>query len=152
MAKRPTSALVIDASVAVKWHLVEAEEDVDRAVAILQGFLKGDTELWAPEYICYEVPAAIARATRRTPPRLQPEAGREAIEEFLSLPLRTVNSADLLRAAYPLVHRYEIALYDALYVALAERLNIPFVLADQQLFERVGRLSGVQWLGDYRPA
>jgi predicted nucleic acid-binding protein len=131
MAKRPTEALVVDASVAVKWHLPD-EEDADRAAALLERFLKGDAELWAPEYVRYEVPAAIARATRRTPPRLPAAQGREAIEEFLGLPFRTIDSGELLLTAYPLVHQHEIA------------------LSDQRLFERIGRLPFVQRIGDYQ--
>jgi predicted nucleic acid-binding protein len=48
-----------------------------------------------------------------------------------------LGSDDLILAAYPLVHRYNIALYDALYVALALRSQYSFVTADRRLYQRI---------------
>ena len=144
----PTEALVVDASVAVKWHLGD-EDHVAEAALLLDNFAQGRTGLCAPEYIRYEVPAAIARATRGLNSRLSKERGREAIEEFLSLGIQTLDSADLTVVAYELAHTYGCALYDALYVALAERLSLPFVTADRRLYEQIRSASDVIWIGDY---
>jgi len=54
-------------------------------------------------------------------------------------------------AAYPLVHQYDCALYDALYLALAQQLALPFVTADRRLYERIRHLSYAVWIGDYSP-
>jgi predicted nucleic acid-binding protein len=37
-----------------------------------------------------------------------------------------------------LVHQHGIALYDALYLALSQGLNIPLLNADSRLHQRVG--------------
>ena len=140
---------VVDASVAVKWHLND-EEHAEAAARLLTRFGRGELTLVAPDHIRYEVPAAITVATIGTQPRLTVQEGQEAIEEFLDLGLTTVSTDDLILAAYPLVHRYNIALYDALYVALALRSQCSFVTADRRLYQRIRQLPGVVWVSDSR--
>jgi predicted nucleic acid-binding protein len=140
--------MVVDASVAVKWHLSD-EEDAEAAVELLTRFGEGDIELVAPDQIRYEVPNAIAVATIGQAPRLSQEQGREAIGEFVGLGLPTIADNELVTAAYPLVHQYGIAFYDALYLALALRLSIPLITADRRLYNRLRQLPGVIWIGDY---
>jgi predicted nucleic acid-binding protein len=147
----PANALVVDASVAAKWHLVD-EEESDKALALLERFANGAVALWAPDQIRYEVPSAITVATTGRNPRLQVTVGRQAIEKFLSLGLSTVNDTELIVAAYDLVHLHGCAMYDALYLALAERLGVPLITADRRLYNRVGHLTHVLWIGDYDPS
>ena len=145
-----TEALVVDASVAVKWHLTD-EDNADQATQLLSRFAQGQTDLLAPVQIRYEVPSAITVATRGRARRITQEQGREAIEEFLALGLTTIDTDALILAAYPLVDRHGCAFYDALYLALAETLSLRFITADHKLYQRVRHLSYVVWLGDYTP-
>lgn len=149
-AKAPY-ALVVDASVATKWHLTD-EEYNDEATLIINRFAQGEVELVAPEHIRYEVPSAITVATLGRKPRLSVDQGREAIAEFLALGIKTVRDNDLVLAAYPLAHRYGCALYDALYLALADRLGMQFITADSKLYRLIRDLPFVLWIGDYPPA
>lgn len=143
-------ALVVDASVAAKWHLFD-EEEGDKALLLLKRFTQGRTYLFAPEYIRYEVSAAITKASSGQKPRIQKGLAQEAIKAFLSLGIRTLNSDELILSAYPLVHRYGCALYDALYLTLAKRLNIPFITADRKFYRRIQHLPSIIWIGDYSP-
>ena len=151
MADREREDLVVDASVATKWHLQD-EEHVAPSLALLTRFAAGELELWAPEYIRYEVPSAITVATRGRAPRLTAELGQRAIEQFLALGIRTRDSSELILSASPLAHRYGCALYDALYLALAQQLGLPFVTADAKLYRLIRALPEVVWIGDYPPA
>jgi predicted nucleic acid-binding protein len=144
-------ALVVDASVAAKWHLKD-EEESDKALLLLQRFIQGKVELFAPDYIRYEVAAAITFASSGRRPRIQPELAREAIAAFLALGLNTLNSNQLILESFALVHQYNCALYDGLYLALKNRLNLPFITADRKLYLRIQRLPAIIWLGDYSPA
>ncbi len=139
---------MVDASVAAKWHLAD-EEYADKATLILTRFAQGQVELLAPDHIRYEVPSAITVATQGRKPRITQEQGKEAIEEFLALGLKTVSDGELIFLAYLLVHQYNCAFYDALYLALAQRLTFPFVTADRKLYQRVRHLPYVHWIGDY---
>ena len=140
--------LVVDASVAVKWHLQD-EEHVDQALALLDQFATGVVELVAPDQIRYEVPSAITVATRRAPTRLTMEQGDEAIEEFLALRLTTLRDDELILRAYKLVHQYAIVFYDALYLACALQLNCPLVVADDRFYQHIRALPSIIWISDY---
>lgn len=145
---QPTEALVVDASVAAKWHLSD-EADSDKALAILEPFIQGRLALLAPAHVRYEVASAIAVATIGREPRLTREQGQEAIAEFLATGIHLEADSALILAAYLLVHQYGCALYDALYLALAERLDLRFITADRRLYERVRHLPNVVWIDDY---
>ena len=143
-------AFVVDASVAAKWHLPD-EDYSELASILLTRFAQGKTNLVAPNYIRYEVPNAITVATQGRNPRITQEQGRDAIAEFLAIPLTTFDSNDIILVAYSLVNTYGCALYDAFYLAVSEQLGIPFITADRRLFERVSCLPSVVWIGDYSP-
>ena len=140
--------LVVDASVAVKWYLLD-EDYADQAGALLSQFRQGAIKLAAPTHIRYEVASAITVATRGRAPRLTLEQGRRAIEEFLALDLETTGDAKIVRLAYDLVHEYDCAFYDALYLALAQEMGVPFITADGRLYRRVRAIPTVLWIGDF---
>lgn len=140
--------IVVDASVAAKWHLPD-EEHTDRARMLLRRFAQGRTELVAPNYIRYEVPNAITVTTQGRAPRISSAQGGQAIAEFLALGLTFQDEDGLITDAYDLAHRHGCALYDAFYVALAEQLSVPFLTADRRLYDRLQHLPDVTWLGDY---
>ena len=140
---------VIDASVAVKWHLPD-EQDGDAAVAILADFREGRTALVAPGHFRYEVPSAIRNALRTD--RLTPSEGRGAIAAFFVVQVPTVDDNALIEAGYDQALRFGCSLYDGLYLALAENLGCPLVHADKRLRNTLGtRFPRVLWLGDYAP-
>jgi predicted nucleic acid-binding protein len=144
-------ALVLDASVAAKWHLRD-EDHADQALSVLERFIAGELVLFAPDQIRYAIASTLASATRGSKPRVDREVAAQALARFLSLHLELDRSAELIRAAFPLVHQHEIALYDALYLALSRRLAIPLITADRRLYQRIRHLPGVIWLGDYSSA
>src|SRR5437899_1653502 len=113
-------ALVVDASVAIKWHLKD-EEHSHQALALLSRFAQGRVRLTAPAQIRYEVPSAIIAATLGQSARLTPDQAQEAMAEFLALAVPTDGGDEIIEEAFPLVQRYGIAFYDALYLALALR-------------------------------
>lgn len=43
----------------------------------------------------------------------------------------------------------DVGNYDGLYLALAQQLHIPFITADNKLYQRIKNRSDVIWLGDY---
>jgi predicted nucleic acid-binding protein len=149
--EKTTEALVVDASVVAKWYLRD-ETDVEQADLLLTRFTTGELVLVAPEHIRYEIPSTISVATMGHRPRMGREDGRVAIETFLTLGIHTVGSDGLILSAFPLVHQHAIAFYDALYLALAKMLQIPFITADNRLYQRIAGLPGVIWISDYQEA
>jgi predicted nucleic acid-binding protein len=125
--------MVVDASVAVKWF--SSEEGRLPALALLQGREK----LMAPALIRVEVAAALVKMAR---------AGTVSIEEANAMlemwfaaaadgPLVILPDEPDLPQAARLALDLAHPVYDCLYLALAERQNVPLVTADLAFIERV---------------
>ncbi|MGI8551965.1 MAG: type II toxin-antitoxin system VapC family toxin [Dehalococcoidia bacterium] len=145
------NVLVVDASVAAKWHLTD-EQDATVASRLLVSFLRNQVVLLAPRQIRHEVPSSITVATRSRPPRLSIADGEAAIAEFLALDLLLTDDSALAVAAYRLVHQFGIAYYDALYISLARRRAVPFITADHKLYQRIRHLPDIIWLANWMPS
>ena len=120
---------VLDASVALKWVLPEA--DSEKAIGLREAYRMKAHDLSAPDTLPVETAHALTRAERKgllAPP--------EAMEKYYEL-----------SASFPALHSYLILLprslelssatrvgvYDCLYIALAEREQCRVVTADQRL-------------------
>src|SRR5687768_7735403 len=126
---------VVDASVAVKWHLRD-ELDVQAADRVLDDFLDGRTWLFAPDHIRYEVPSAIRNAIRTG--RVTVEQGRIVIADFHAWQIPTVGDDALIQAGYEQALLFGCSLYDGLYAALAETISCPLIYADNHLRNAFG--------------
>jgi predicted nucleic acid-binding protein len=139
--------IVVDASVAVTWLVTEqGPEDADH-------FLTAPSKIFAPDLIRVEVAAAL---TRRFRTALAPEAevredcarwSRMLADGILNLTPVDEDYEDAVASAMQLKHPYQ----DCLYLALAQRSNIPLVTADPKSIERVARrYTAVRPLFSYR--
>ncbi|MGH2459676.1 MAG: type II toxin-antitoxin system VapC family toxin [Chloroflexota bacterium] len=138
---------VVDASVAVKWHLRD-ESHEDEARLVLIDYRGGASQLMAPDHIRYEVPSAILGAVRRG--RLPADVGATAIRQFLSWGIQTVASGELIQIGYSFSVRFRCSLYDGLYLALAELTGSRFIFADQRLRNNLADSFPLAvWIGDY---
>jgi predicted nucleic acid-binding protein len=142
------SAFVVDASVAVKWFLQD-EEYSDDALLVLEDLSNGLIALFAPEQIVAEVGSALSVASLPSRKRLLQSAAAESLSTFLEYRLTTTPSRELAQEAFALSHQHGCAFYDMLYLALANRMGIPLVIADQKLRVRVGHLPEVLWIADF---
>jgi predicted nucleic acid-binding protein len=120
--------IVVDTSVAVKW-LVE-EEDSDRAAALL------GRSLVAPDLILIECGNALWKRQRRGEiPFDQALAGLARLEQFVSLAPSAPFALRALEMAVELQH----PVYDCLFLAAAERLDVMLVTADRRFYDAVAR-------------
>lgn len=120
---------VLDASVALKWVLPEA--DSDKAIALQTDFENNVHDLIAPDTFPVEVAHSLTRAERRG--LIQPpEAMLRFQQVALTLP-RLHSYLAVLPRALELSSQVRIGVYDCLYVALAEREACDLVTADQRL-------------------
>lgn len=140
---------VLDASVAVKWYLPD-EPDLDAALELLDQYERNTLRLAAPSHILYEVPSALTVAIHQQQPRLAAGDAQQALNDFVALGIPTFLDADLLRAAFSLNNAYGVAFYDATYLALAQRLGLPLIVADRKFYQRVAALPEVIWITDWR--
>jgi len=60
-----------------------------------------------------------------------------SLDSLLRTPVTIHPTTDLLKAAFPIAVRHDRAIYDALFVALAENLGVPGLTADEPLYNAV---------------
>lgn len=117
--------MIVDASVAVKWFTIETLHDEARAL------LAGPQPLLAPDILAVEVANA-----------LWVKVGRGELDD--SDALRAVAaisggghpelrpSPPLTARAFRMARRLKHPVYDCIYLALAEELDLPLVTADER--------------------
>ena len=143
--------LVPDASVAAKWYLRD-EEHTAQADALAGEFRRGIVNLLVPDCFYYELTGLLRRAERRQPFRLSPEQVDAAIAAVVALPIPSVESRPYLPDMVRHSRALDVAVYDALYLTVAERARATYVTADKSLYDRVLSLPFVRWIGDFQPA
>lgn len=138
-------ALVIDASVAVKWFLPEVHAEAARRV------LRPQQELLAPDLIWAEVGNVLWKKSSRT--EITSEAARDILRDFHRFPLRTYTVKSLLQPAWDLAERFHISVYDSLYLALAVSRGCTLVTADRQFYDSLRNTplaSSMAWVEHIR--
>lgn len=129
---------VIDASVLIE-YLTEGEHAAQARAVILA---HGDA-LRAPHLIDAEVGHVLRRAVACG--RLHESAASAAVVDLAELPLRRAAHLGLLARAWEL--RENVSFYDALYLALAERLDEPLITLDARLSRAPGVRAQIIVLG-----
>ncbi|MGH7929054.1 MAG: type II toxin-antitoxin system VapC family toxin [Candidatus Binatia bacterium] len=124
---------VVDASVLMKWFLVQQEADRDRALALRDLHISGRSKIHIPRLAFLEVLNAV-----RFSPKADEEDGATALETLQDLNLETnAADADLLRKANAIAWAYKITIYGGVYVALAEQLGHPLITADEIMVKKL---------------
>jgi predicted nucleic acid-binding protein len=120
---------VLDASVALKWALPEA--DSTKALALRAQAEQRVHQLIAPDVFPVEVAHALTRAERKG--ILVPPQASILLADMLAASPMLRPSMPLLARAVRLSSQYRIGVYDGLYIALAEEEDCELVTADERL-------------------
>jgi len=123
------SDTVVDSSVVAKWILPEADSpQAQRLIAEVAG--KGE-RLMVLDLVFPEVANAIWKCWRQ---RLISESDADAmLSALFACPVHIEPAMRLLSPALKIAARYDRAVYDALFVALAQDRGLPAVTADEPL-------------------
>ena len=117
-------ALVIDASVAVKWLVVE-EGSTDA-----RDLLHDGEELHVPRLLASEVANAVWRKVRLG--QVDRRTGPQLVATIQDMPVRWHSDETLGADALRLAIALDRPIYDLVYLALAQRLGARLVTADQR--------------------
>ena len=140
---------VVNASVALKWHLPQ-EPFAQQAIALLNDWRKGALELLAPEIFFAEISYALVRAIRRG--RLLPEEADAILIDLLAVSIRSFPIQPLVQRATEIAIRYQQNSYDCLYVALAEREGVELWTGDERLVNALSpHFPFIRFIGEYKP-
>jgi len=124
---------VVDASVLTKWFIERNEPDRERALAIRELHVSGQSMIYVAELTFLEVFNAI-----RFGSGTNEEHGARAIAGLEALHLEVTNTDyQLLRKANAIAWAYKVTIYDALYVALAEQVGFPLITADEVMVKKL---------------
>ena len=115
---------MVDASVAVKWLVVE--EDSADARSLLD-----DEELHAPRLLVSEVANAVWRKVRLD--QVDRGAAGQLLATMSDMPIRWHADETICADAIRLAIAHDRPVYDLMYLALAQRLGVRVVTADQRL-------------------
>ncbi len=138
---------VVDASVGIKVFVVEPLSD--RADALFAHLAANPAaQFYVPDLFFVECANILWKYVRRYGYNAG-DALRDS-SNLVNLALHSISTADLMPRALELALAHDITAYDACYAALAERLDLPLVTADQALVRKLAAAPPVvRWLGDY---
>ena len=141
-------AIVIDASVALKWVFSD-EEGIEQASQLLADSFARRLVLHAPDLLGYEWGNGVWAALRQ-----QRILWEEALAVMSALPMLNIrfhSFAEIKDLALELAHRYQRSYYDSAYLALAQQLGVWCFTGDKRLYNVLHQqLDWLRWVGDYR--
>lgn len=133
--------LVLDASVVSEWVAPDTSPD-SVAMRLLRRLRDAGTPLLAPRLLMQEVANSLLSGVRRG--RWTGQDADAAYLDLRVLPIRLADQPQDIDRAWELARRYDNApVYDMVYVAVAERLQLELITADRALLARVKGLSWV---------
>lgn len=131
--------IVVDSSVAYKWHYRNDEPGVEIADALLADHLAGRVVLSAPTTL----PVELANSLRYS--GLPAERVSEIIDLIgaAQIHLFHPSTKTLLRAA-ELAFEHCMSVYDALFLELAEHLRCPLYTSDRKAFANIDTAADIR--------
>ncbi len=137
------TAYVIDASVILKWFV--PEEHSEPALRLKHT----DARLHAPAFLTLEVGNVLSKKRHRG--ELTALDAEDIWRAFRRAPVRRHADEPLVLAAFDLAHLTKQSLYDSLYLALAMKLDLPFLTADRKFYQALQHgehRSRLRWIED----
>jgi predicted nucleic acid-binding protein len=128
------SDVVVDSSVVAKWVL--REHDTPLAQQMFADVRSRGDRLIVLDLAIIEVAQAIWKQFHRR--ILFVDEARQLMGFLLSIPLQVEPALPRLPRGTEIAQAYGRSVYDALFIALAEEMNLPGVTADEPLQKAVG--------------
>ena len=143
------TACVIDASVAVK--LFFEEELTEHAETLFaSSTAQPPARFYVPGLFYLECASVFWKHCRRF--GYPVDQARDALGDLHALGLLSAPVKGLMSPGFEIALEYGITVYDASYVTLADRLDVPLVTADEKLVRLLADTEhDVRWLGALSP-
>ena len=138
---------VVDASLAIKW--LAEEDDSDKAYALYLEWDASGVQIAAPHLMLAETVNALHRKV--VDGKLAPQSMSGILENMDALGVRFYNLPNMHGRAWQLAEQLnQGAVYDSIYLALAERLDCELWTADRRFYRVARRFSNrIRRLGDF---
>ena len=138
---------VVDASVGIKLFLIEPLSD---QADVLFSHLDDDppSQFYVPDLFFIECTNILWKYVRRF--GYPADAAQQDVAHLTRLPLQVMPTVALAEAALELSVQHGSTAYDSAYIALAQKLSLPLVTADEALARRFENTSlDVRFLRDW---
>ena len=146
-ARSVMNKIILDASVGLKWFLNEVYSA--EAIKLMTGIRDKRLSAIVPFSFYAECANALWEKTRKEIIRFG--RAHEALEEIRKIPLLGHLHEDLEDVAYDNACIYDITVYDALYISLAEIYGVPLITADVKLIKACkDRFDFIEHLKDFK--
>ena len=129
---------VLDASVGIKWVLIE--RDTDKARRLRDAYRLGQHQLIAPDWFIAEIMNILGKAAARK--QISEGVARQALADLVQDAPIWQPTVPLLDDAFNLALAHQRAVYDCLYVALAIREKCQLITADDALVRQLQPIYG----------
>jgi predicted nucleic acid-binding protein len=127
------SDVVVDSSVVAKWVLPEPDDA--QAKHLMASVLGRGDRLLSLDLAFAEVANAIWSRCRRR--MIDLTAAERSLRDLLTSPIDAEPTPPLLEDAFRIATKYDRAIYDALFVALALKRGLQGITADEPLYNAV---------------
>lgn len=134
-----TTRYVVDTSVVVQ-NLV-TDIHTPAAESLFAQASDGTVELWVPEFCLLECANVLWKAARFR--GLPSEQAAQLLIDLVAFPLYVAPISELLPRALALSLAHDLAVYDCIFIAMAERLACPLITVDERQ-SQVAAAGGVQ--------
>lgn len=125
---------VIDASVYLRWILKE-KEDISAINRLVKDLSSGNITAIAPTLWLYEILNGLKMAVVRK--RIGKIIAKRKIPDILETAPDLFEFAPLAENTFLIATKYQLSVYDASYIALAQNRGCIFLTGDQNLYEKV---------------
>ncbi len=123
--------IVLDASVMLKWFLVEV--DSEKAIALRNQYLRNEFEIVIPDLLFYEIASAL-----RFKKSVNVDETYLILTTFFDFNMKVVTpSLNLFQKSIPISQDFEVSLYDSTYLALAIELDCYLITADEKFYKKI---------------
>jgi len=123
------SVFVVDASLVIKWFVPEIHSEAARR------WLSASHDYVAPDLLFSEAGNAVWKKVRRR--ELEETEGRQLTMDLAQVAVETVATRSLLQDALALALTAGITVYDAMYLALAVRLETEVITGDDRFADKI---------------
>ncbi len=137
--KLEMTGYVLDTSVIIKWFSTHGEEDLESALRLRDGLVSGNCTAVVPDLLFYELANAL-----RYNPNFNCDDAKDAVAAVndMGFAVRCADPA-LMARAVEMAFAFNVTVYDAYFLALAESEGSAFVTADYRFFERVKKAGNI---------
>jgi predicted nucleic acid-binding protein len=139
------SVFVVDASVVIKWFVPEIQSDAARRL------LELDHDYFAPDLLFAETANVVWKKIRRG--ELSSGQGQRLVRDLGTIAVETIACRALANDAYILANATRRSVYDAMYLALAVRLDTRMITADERVASTLAAIplvaSHIQTIQDF---